>query len=219
MSLGYWASSHVAAGGAAFSFTGSGVTTASGTVRTASGVNFGPAAANRVLIVAIGTRVALGSQISSVTVGGVAATIDVRTSNWPVAVIARASVPTGTSGDVVFTYVGGEIGQPMVAVYSAIGAVTVDSTGANGASGTAGLTVALTNSAGSAFVAVAAVSVDGPTFTWSGESVVVDATLSGASQSNASFVSSDNASVNASITSTVSQATWHGVAAATYTIT
>jgi len=81
------------------------------TTKTWSAVDFGAAVAGRVIIVATGAwdvnTGATGDHITSATIGGVSATINVQLGNSGNAQdtgIFSAVVPTGTSGDVVITY-------------------------------------------------------------------------------------------------------------------
>lgn len=73
------------------------------TTKTWTGVSFGTPSEGRYIIVAIGTRNDTRT-ISSVTIGGVSATIIVQNQDGNATVgIAIALVPTGTSGDVAVT--------------------------------------------------------------------------------------------------------------------
>jgi hypothetical protein len=76
---------------------------------TFSAQNFGTEAADRYIIAVIQSRKALAATtVSSVTIGGVAASISVQrantVTNTSVCAIAIALVPTGTSGDVVVVF-------------------------------------------------------------------------------------------------------------------
>lgn len=69
--------------------------------------SFGAAHANRLIIVGLAFRSGTAVTVSSVTIGGVAATVDVEARNTSngvsSAVICHAAVPTGATGDVVLT--------------------------------------------------------------------------------------------------------------------
>jgi hypothetical protein len=79
------------------------------TTYTFSAQNLGAAASDRHIIVAIATRKAGATfSVSSVTIGGVAATIVKQqahtVTNTSISAIAIANVPTGATGDVVITF-------------------------------------------------------------------------------------------------------------------
>lgn len=79
---------------------------------TASGVAIGTADANRLVVVAIGGRYDSGAGYSTVTIGGVSATIHDQTdsnSDERIVCIASAIVPTGTTANVVVTLTGGSV--------------------------------------------------------------------------------------------------------------
>ena len=96
------------------------------TTYTFTAQNLGTAAADRTIIVVGHARVGSvpGVTVSSVTVGGVSATIDVSkvqaTANSTVAFIARAAVPSGTTGDVVVTLSSGAL-RAAIALYRVTG--------------------------------------------------------------------------------------------------
>ena len=74
---------------------------------TFTAVPIGAASASRVVVVAIGALWAgSGPYITGVTIGGVTATLDTTTppGGWMRSAIARATVPTGTTADVVVTF-------------------------------------------------------------------------------------------------------------------
>lgn len=74
---------------------------------TFSGINFGSAAANRLIIVAVHNSGPSGKSLSSITIGGVTGTIvKNQTSGFAGVAIAQALVPSGTSGTVVVTLSG-----------------------------------------------------------------------------------------------------------------
>ena len=94
-------------GGGVFSctFTESDVDTSNTDVYTFSGKDFGDAATDRYIVVTTGAP-ASAQTLSSVTIGGVAATIVVQDDDDASAGIAIAAVPTGTTGDIVVTWSG-----------------------------------------------------------------------------------------------------------------
>jgi hypothetical protein len=79
--------------------------TKSSTTATFSGVDFGAATTDRLVVFAIGWE---RDQIISATIGGIAATIVEHITHFAVsgACIMSAIVPTGTSGDIVVTFNG-----------------------------------------------------------------------------------------------------------------
>lgn len=221
--LGVLAAARVApaAPGGGFTFQGGKSGIGDGTAtHTAQALDFGAAAANRVLVAAISTRVSSGRSVTGVTIGGVAATIDVVSGTWPTALIARATVPTGTSGDVVLTYSGNEFGPIRCALYRTVGAVTkTDGQQAYNSGGTVH-TVTLAPAAGNSLIAVAGTSAAGRTWAWS-NGLAVDYAASDASNSSGSMTHTDGLAGGAlTLTSTMSAAdNYSALAAVTYAIT
>jgi len=86
-----------------------GVTTTGTTTRTFSSIEFGPAAADRRVVVLVNTHYASTYiTVSSASIGGISATVHYlafnRDSDWGSRlVLISATVPTGTSGNVVIT--------------------------------------------------------------------------------------------------------------------
>ncbi len=79
--------------------------TSSQTTRTISSVNFGEANTSREIFVVVRYSNSIATTISSATIGGVSATISAGASaNAQGAALIFATVPTGTSGDIVITY-------------------------------------------------------------------------------------------------------------------
>lgn len=113
-----------------------------GTTITYSARAFGAADANRVIAVYIGARMVTANTISSVTIGGVSASVATGTvqqqggANGVNSAIYYASVPTGTTGDVVVTY-GAAAARTGISIYSVITSTPTPSTGTgqNAASG------------------------------------------------------------------------------------
>lgn len=139
------------------------------TTYTFSGENLGTADSARYIIVGfVGRRSTVVScAINSVTIGGVSATI-VHTQQSAdtsfLAGIAIAAVPTGTSGDVVFTW-NGTMTRMAFATYRVL---NVNPTyEVRGQSVANPLTSTLSCSAGSVMIAVAG-TIDTATATWSG---------------------------------------------------
>lgn len=120
----------------------------------------GDAAADRSIVAVIVTR-AVGTTprtVTGVTIGGVAATIDVQkthiNANQTAVAIARAVVPTGTTATVVIT-LSGTVARLGCALYRVTGAaMAVTSTGdAGGSAGGAISTAAMTTAAGGVLIA------------------------------------------------------------------
>jgi len=90
------------------SFASSGVSTADLSAYTFSGVALGTAATNRHIVVAAATGTASAADVSSLTVGGVSASLVVRASgsDHTRSELWIASVPSGTTGDIVITWSG-----------------------------------------------------------------------------------------------------------------
>lgn len=86
----------------------------SGAPYTWSGVNIGTARADRRVVVTLGFEAAT---ISSVTIGGVAATVDASSAR---SAVVSAIVPTGTTADVAVTFVSAP-SRASIAVYTITG--------------------------------------------------------------------------------------------------
>ncbi|HRN86081.1 MAG TPA: hypothetical protein PK863_02015 [Candidatus Dojkabacteria bacterium] len=157
-----------------------GVNTSSN-VATYSSVAIGAAAANRIVVVLVGSELASAS-INSVTLGGNAMSAGTQ-GNFG-AVYARAfylAYPTGTTADIVVTYGAGATStQNHIAVYSVTGGV-YSATGADQSSDmdtTDRLTTgAITIASGGGFIAIAAGATDTAAKTWANatEDLDVDA--------------------------------------------
>lgn len=88
-----------------FDYLASYVDTSSQTTRTISSVDFGEANTSREIFVVVRYSNSTATTISSATIGGVSATISAGVSaNAQGAAVIFATVPTGTSGDIVITY-------------------------------------------------------------------------------------------------------------------
>ncbi len=108
------------------------------TIYTFSAENLGTAAADRYIIIGIGSR-GLGSlTLSTVTIGGVSATLvsnnPVVNTNTTITSLCLANVPTGTTGDVVITF-SGQMLRCGIGVYRVTGlsSATPTSTGISSA--------------------------------------------------------------------------------------
>jgi hypothetical protein len=93
------------------SYIGTASATVSGSSSSASGVNIGPASADRLVVVCIGYQ--SGSKtVTSATIAGIAATV-VQTNavNGENTAIISANVPTGTTGTIAINYSGANTGS------------------------------------------------------------------------------------------------------------
>lgn len=140
-------------------------------VYTFSSRNLGSAAAGRYIIVATATRSATGAagRAASVTVAGVAATkiveVDDGGDTGTGAAIFVASVPTGTTGDIVVTY-GAQQLRAGISVYRATG---INSAAVDTATSTANpLSLDTDVPANGFIVGVAAANAASATFSWVG---------------------------------------------------
>ena len=154
MPLGVIASAHKAAsggGGALLTYLGNAASGTDLATYTFAGMPFGPASASREIIVTIGRYG--GGNISSATIGGVAATIDQSSLlGNPLSNILRAAVPAGTSGDVVLNFAAAPA-RVIVGVYASTVALAVSATATLTDPGQA--TASITNPAGSEVLAAA----------------------------------------------------------------
>jgi len=103
--------------------TGANVTT-SGTTFTFSNLSIGAASSTRRVVVVVYANGSSVTDISSITIGGSAATIDVKTtaiSNGPLAIASRA-IASGTTATVVVSTTG-TAARCRVEVYSCVGSI------------------------------------------------------------------------------------------------
>lgn len=113
--------------------TGSG-TPSPANVMTYSGIPIGPAsgfAARRIILSIVANRNSAGFNggLTSVTIGGIAATIHIATSTGGNDVaIASADVPTGTTANIVLTAGGTWFATPILGIYSVDDALMVSTT-------------------------------------------------------------------------------------------
>lgn len=140
---------------------------------TFAGVDFGEAATNRLLIIAVaGGSTSTAIPLSSITIGGVSATIHVQsdqsgnTRNGHVG-IASATVPTGTSGTIVVTWNGG-FGGTMVDMAFALYRVTglLSTTPTDTVSDSGASPSLLIDRASNGFIVGAASAASGTVVTW-----------------------------------------------------
>lgn len=129
--------------------------------------------------------------VSSVTIGGVSATINIQSGGVGngTSFIATANVPTGTTADVVVTWSGAQI-RSAIGVWSSTGltsdaAIDTDSSTADPA------TVTLTTVSGGFVIAVKHNQGDVATFTWSGTGVTERFELTNIEATNSQFGGAD----------------------------
>lgn len=125
-------------GGLSLSYRSSQMSVASDTTQTFFGMDIGSAAADRIVIVGVGQPALNGHSITGVTIGGIAATLAVQDSTFSNHndAVYYASVPTGTTADIVVTMDGGNnfVGIFVYALYGAAGTVNASATFYNGVS-------------------------------------------------------------------------------------
>lgn len=112
------------------SLTGAYVTTSGGTSFTFTNVSFGDEAPNRKIVVGVITYATLGRTYSSVTIGGVTASLVIKldgAGNPAATALYEADLPSGTSGDVTVT-VSGSVQCFGISVYRMIDAGSVSGT-------------------------------------------------------------------------------------------
>ena len=182
----------------------SSITTA--TTYTVTAAALGTAAADRSIIVAIAGANS-SRTISSVTVGGVSATINVQyteAGDNNVVGIATALVPTGTTGDIVVTYSGSQASN-QIGWWSATG-LTSNAAIATGSSNLPGVsqngTITLTSVAGGFFIGVAGSSGGPATFTWTNATERFDTNASRAASGADALTTTTSIAVTAACTST-----------------
>lgn len=174
--------------------------TTNSTTYTFSSQSFGTAAADRYIIVVFGAgRGSTGVAVSSATIGGVGATIDVQNTatvsgSSAVSAILSAAVPTGTTGTVAVTISGAAAQNAAISVYSLTGSLTGAASFTNSNATGADPSTTLNCPAGGAAVGGSTYRNVGGTTTWSGltETPGADFSLENLtiiSMANASFAS------------------------------
>lgn len=109
---------------ATMTLTDTSTNTSSSNTHTHSSMSFGDADPSRYMVIAIAATIS--SLLTSVTIGGITATlIDVSGTQC---YLYGADVPTGTSGSVVLTVASPGFGQSVVALYSLINLVSTTAT-------------------------------------------------------------------------------------------
>lgn len=187
------------------SYLGSNSSITTATTYTVTAAALGTAATDRRIIVAIAGANSTRT-ISSVTVGGVSATINIQSTasaDNNVVAIATALVPTGTTGDIVVTYSGSQAAH-QVGWWSATGLTSnvAIATGSNaladaGQSGT----ITLTSVAGGFFIGVAGSSGTGTT-TWTNATERYDFSAARSSSGADALTTGTSIAVTATLAST-----------------
>lgn len=121
--------------GFSLAYVGHASTAGDGTGFTATALPLGPAAADRQIRAVVTWRAATAVTLASATIAGLTATIEYQTNqntSSGVAIIV-ASVPSGTTGDVVLTFSGTMVRAGVALYRTAGGTVTVSGAGAAGA--------------------------------------------------------------------------------------
>jgi hypothetical protein len=178
----------------ALAFTEGRVEASGGTTITHTGVSFGAADTNRVIAVVVAARMVTVNTITGVTIGGVAATeavsarATVAGTNGSNSGIWYASVPTGTSGDIVVTH-GAAAARTGIAAYRVVTS-TPAPTSSNSANGAASpLSAAITVPTGGAGIAGLWQNGSVTDSTWSNATQDYQATSGGSSRMEAATVS------------------------------
>lgn len=146
----------------------SAVSSANSAAYTFPGLAIGDPSPTRRVVVGVAWRTGGGTlPLTSVTIGGIPASVDVQPGGANSVAIVSAVVPTGTTADVVVTL-------PETTARCGIGVWTLNDGEPTGqtAQAAVSLTLDLTvaTSAGNVVIAVVATSTAGDTFTWSGAS-------------------------------------------------
>lgn len=142
---------------------------------TWNSVSIGTAAADRIVVVALGTRDANSPYPALVTIGGQTATVvDAYRSSKAHSILAWAHIPTGTTADIVVTFPGfPPSGSTWGTVYTVTGAVTSATESSDSENGTAlTLTASVGVSDGSGVIACSYYedlgNTTSPTCAWTG---------------------------------------------------
>ena len=204
-----------------FTFLGGGETAAtSAAALTVTGLSLGQPAPDRVIVALIGRRVDVGRALTSVTIGGVKATIDAKSPTVDSAIIARAVVPTGTTGDVTITLNGNELGRRYVDLYAHYGAVNVLSASSSSSGGNTRTSTSVNPAkAGGHLLAVAhsSATIDSVTWAWDGHT---QAGGRSATNSHVSHIYAPGVAARSHlVAATSSGARYQGLAAVVYDLT
>ena len=141
--LGVLASSHKSGTALTPTFLQTAINASDFTTYTFTAQPLGSASSSRRIVVAVaGRHFSTAISVSSVTIGGVSAAIDVATgSALNTVAIASLAVPTGTTGDVVITFSSGSQ-RCGIAMWTVDGAASTFSAGGTGTGGASVASVA-----------------------------------------------------------------------------
>lgn len=148
------------------SLTDNAIDATTATVYTFSGKALGVAASDRVIVVGAFSTNAVQT-VSAITVGGVSATLTVAQTNsgGEQTELWQAAVPSGTTGDIVVTWTGAEVGMG-IGVWRIVGAAsTAHDTGGSAANPA---TDTLNIPANGVAIACAGMAAAALSFTWAG---------------------------------------------------
>ena len=193
------------------SLTDSAVLTADGAVQTFSAKAFGAATVNRKIVAAWVVNRASAETLTSVTIGGVTATNDVTIADvnggGQFCGISSATVPTGTTGDIVIT-MSGSVQNAGVAVYRLIDAGAVYNTATDNVSTADAMQANINIPAGGCAIAIAGFdgSVAARTCVWTNLTEDVDTTVEGTNTISTASQTFDVAQTSLSITAQASGA-------------
>lgn len=163
--LGVLASAHVApAGGSDLAWLGSAFSATNTSSYSFTSQPFGAPDADRYIIVGGYARSSSTGGVSSVTIGGVTATIVNLSNGADSSWFAYANVPTGTTGTVAITY-GVSQNRQVIGIWSVPSAPTVDGSGFEVRSSDAARSVTVDSTSGGYVLATAA-STDGDSGSW-----------------------------------------------------
>ena len=143
------------------------IDSSSATAYTFSGVALGAAASDRIIVVG-GFSTNAVHTVSSVTIGGVSAAQVVAATNsgGEQCALWQAAVPTGTTGNIVWTWSGSEVGMG-IGVWRIVGA-TATAHASSGVTGASPLSSTLNIPANGVAIAYSGAASSNRTATWTG---------------------------------------------------
>lgn len=177
------------------------------TTYTFSSVNFQTESGRSLVVVAIGGQSGSNLQVSSVTIGGVSATSVDNSGNGQATAAMYQAAPTGTSGNVVVTFSGGQSGAG-IAVWSLynLASTTKKTSVANTAATQTVRTLSLNTAIGDVILAYSSNRDGGtPTYTWVGVTEDADAAFDGSNTHSAGSHVATSAETPRTITATASE--------------
>lgn len=177
---------------------------------TFTSVAIGTAAANRTVIVSASIRCVGGDTITGVTVGGVTAALAKsqanNVTNSSFSSIWTATVPSGTTGNIVLTLVGVDTCIPAIGVWSAYGLTSNTPTATAGSTSSSSQTLSVNVSAGGIVIG-SSYGFSASSITWSGLTRDYDqVTLATTQQQSGASASAQPAASPLAITATIPSA-------------